>query len=111
MDDAPGSAAEPTELTLIPEVEARRALAGRMLRLSLLMPPYLAAGVGALRILRVIERPGAADLIAGYERYERLDTANRPETPGTARSRETAGRAETPGPAASNEPLGVVRSE
>jgi hypothetical protein len=73
MDDALAGAAEPAELTLIPEVEARRALAGRALRFTVLAPPYPALGVGALRVLRISEGPGAADLVAGYDRYERLE--------------------------------------
>jgi hypothetical protein len=57
MDDAPGGA-EPAELTLIAETDP-------------------AFGVGTLRVLRVLERPGAADVIAGYDRYERRDDAPR----------------------------------
>jgi hypothetical protein len=76
MDDAPGGA-EPAELTLIAETDARRALAARALTFTVLVPPFPAFGVGTLRVLRVLERPGAADIIAGYDRYERRDDAPR----------------------------------
>ena len=62
------------ELTLLPEVAARAALAGRPLVLRLLTPPYPALGVGVLRVLRVTERDGLSELVAGYERYERLES-------------------------------------
>lgn len=59
-------------LVLLPEVEARAALAGRALALRLLRPPYPALGVGTLRVLRVTERLATTDVVAGYDRYERL---------------------------------------
>lgn len=67
-----------TELTLVPEVLARRELAGRALRLHVLRPPYPALGVGTLRVLRIrndVADPSsqALELTVGYERYERLD--------------------------------------
>jgi hypothetical protein len=62
------------ELTLVPEVLARRELTGRAIRLRVLRPPYPALGVGTLRVLRI--REGVAshplELTVGYERYERL---------------------------------------
>jgi hypothetical protein len=65
------------ELTLVPEVLARRELAGRALRLHVLRPPYPALGVGILRILRIredaVDTSPALELTVGYERYERLD--------------------------------------
>jgi hypothetical protein len=63
------------ELTLIPEVLARRELADRALRLHVLRPPYPALGVGTLRVLRIHESAAssALELTVGYERYERLD--------------------------------------
>jgi hypothetical protein len=71
MEDAlPGS--EPTALTLLPETEARLALAARPLSFRLLAPPFRALGVGRLRVLRVVEGPELTELVAGYERYERL---------------------------------------
>jgi hypothetical protein len=78
MDDALREAAEPDSLTLLPEVDVRRALAGRILTFTLLAPPYPAIGVGALRVLRIVEREGAADVIAGYERYERPELPPEP---------------------------------
>jgi hypothetical protein len=60
-------------LTMLPEVEARRLLAGVPLTLAVLRPPYPALGVGALRVLRVRETAaGPLELIAGYDNYERL---------------------------------------
>jgi hypothetical protein len=66
------------ELTLAPEVLARRELAGRALRLHVLRPPYPALGVGILRVLRIRDdaaeaSSSALELTVGYERYERLD--------------------------------------
>jgi hypothetical protein len=60
-------------LSLLPEREARAALAGRTLRLRMLLPPFRALGVGTLRVLRVSECDGRLELTAGYDRYERLD--------------------------------------
>ena len=60
-------------LTLLPEVEARALLGDRPLRFRLLRPPYPAIGIGVLRTLRVGERNGATEIVAGYERYERLE--------------------------------------
>jgi hypothetical protein len=61
---------------MLPWVGARRALGDRPLRFRLLTPPYPAVGAGALRTLRVRalggEHDGAWELLAGYERYERL---------------------------------------
>ncbi len=62
----------PAGSVLLPEVEARRALAGRPLRLLLIAPPYRAVGVGVLRALRIAERDGVTEIAAGYDRYERL---------------------------------------
>jgi hypothetical protein len=60
-------------LTMLPEVEARRLLAGVPLTLDILRPPYPALGVGTLRVLRVRENAAAElELIAGYDNYERL---------------------------------------
>ena len=52
---------------------ARRALAGRPLRLRMLVPPYPAFGVGTLRVLRIREHEPYLEVVAGYERYERRD--------------------------------------
>lgn len=64
------------DLVLMPEVDARRALAGRPIAFSVLAPVGAYAGRGTLRVLRV--RPGKAqgdsgvELICGYEAYDRL---------------------------------------
>jgi hypothetical protein len=64
-------------LTLLPEPAARAALAGRSLVLRVLAPPFPALGVGKLRVLRIVEgegeRDGLSEIVAGYERYERLE--------------------------------------
>ncbi|MFY9780530.1 MAG: hypothetical protein WAJ85_08470 [Candidatus Baltobacteraceae bacterium] len=78
MDETPGRS-EPNALTLLAEDEVRRALAGRTLVFRLLAPPYPALGVGTLRALRVVERGEAAEVVAGYERYERLEAQARRE--------------------------------
>lgn len=59
-------------VTLIPEQRARALLAGRALRLKLLLPPYRALGVGMLRVLRIRDDGECTEMTAGYERYERL---------------------------------------
>jgi hypothetical protein len=64
-------------LTLLPEVAARAALADRSLVFRVLAPPYPALGVGTLRVLRVSERDGLSEIVAGYERYERLESSPR----------------------------------
>jgi hypothetical protein len=61
----------------LPEPAVRAALAERALVLRVLLPPYPALGVGTLRVLRVREEsaPGQTpqtEIIAGYDRYERL---------------------------------------
>jgi hypothetical protein len=59
-------------LTLLREVDVRRALAGTELAFRVLTPPYPALGVGALRVLRIAEFGPHTEIVAGYERYERL---------------------------------------
>ena len=61
-------------LTMLPEVQARRLLAGVPLTIEVLRPPYAALGVGALRLLRVREPAACAalELTVGYDAYERL---------------------------------------
>jgi len=61
-------------LVLLPEVEARTLLAGRVLSFALLRPPFPALGVGELRVLRVCERSAGTHIVAGYDRYERVPT-------------------------------------
>jgi hypothetical protein len=62
-----------TDLTLMPEVQARAALAGRRLRLSVLAPVGPALGVGTLRVLRTTEREDYVELVCGYESYASPD--------------------------------------
>jgi hypothetical protein len=61
-------------LTLLADVRASGLLGTRPIALTLLRPPYPVLGVGALRVLRVSERPDATtDVVASYERYERIE--------------------------------------
>jgi len=63
----------PPDLTLMPEVCARAALAGRRVCLSVLAPVGGALGRGTLRVLRTTERDDAIELVCGYESYERYE--------------------------------------
>ncbi len=76
MDDAP-VAGEPAALTLLPEVEVRRAFGTQRLTFRLLAPPFPALGVGRLRVLRIAERGDTREIVAGYERYERIAEVRR----------------------------------
>lgn len=64
------------DVVMMPWVAARRSLGDRPLRFRLLAPPYAALGLGALRALRIEppagEHDGAWELVAGYDRYEKL---------------------------------------
>jgi hypothetical protein len=64
------------DLVMMPWTQARARLGGHPLRLRLVTPPYPAAGVGTLRLLRVAVLGGAHDgayeLTCGYDGYERL---------------------------------------
>jgi hypothetical protein len=62
---------------MLPEVDARALLGKRNLVLRILRPPYPAVGIGTLRVLRVIEREGRTEMVAGYDGYERLDAGTR----------------------------------
>ncbi|MBC5810710.1 MAG: hypothetical protein GIW95_07665 [Candidatus Eremiobacteraeota bacterium] len=62
-------------LTLLPEVEARRALSGSALSFAVLAPPFPAIGIGTLRVLRVSTLGATTEIVAGYDRYERLPEA------------------------------------
>jgi hypothetical protein len=65
------------DLVLAREVDARRALRGRKLRISLLAPYGAWLGRGALRVLRVkTTGDDSAELLAGYESYERLPSGS-----------------------------------
>lgn len=55
---------------LVPEMQARRALAGQLLRLQVVAPPGAWIGCGKLRVLRVrSEEDGTTSVAAGYESY------------------------------------------
>ncbi len=60
------------DLVLMPEVEARRALAGQQIALRVLAPVGAYAGVGRLRVLRVKPEGGCVELVCGYEAYDRI---------------------------------------
>ncbi len=60
----------------MPEVEARRALSGRIAAFSVLAPVGSYAGKGTLRVLCVREPEpveGCIELICGYESYESVN--------------------------------------
>jgi len=58
---------------LLPEVEARRALRGRRIRMQMLVPIGPWIGCGKLRVLRLHIAPGEneeiAEMAVGYEAY------------------------------------------
>jgi hypothetical protein len=65
---------EASDLTMMTDVEARRALTGRELRYRILSPLGAWMGRGSLRVLRVKameENPVALDITLGYESYEK----------------------------------------
>ena len=45
---------------------------GGTLTIEVIAPPYPCAGVGMLRVVRVVEAEGGVALAAAYEGYERL---------------------------------------
>ncbi len=58
------------DLILLPEVQARRALGERQIRLRVLAPFGTWLGYGVLRVLRLkIGDDQSADLTVGYESY------------------------------------------
>ncbi len=59
-------------LVLLPENDVRVHLRERTLIWRLLRPPYPAVGIGELRLLRLREGPEGTEMVAGYERYDRL---------------------------------------
>jgi hypothetical protein len=64
------------DLILSREVDARRALRGRRVSFSVLAPYGPWVGCGALRVLRLkTADDDSAELVAGYERYERHEFA------------------------------------
>ena len=71
-----------SELTLVPEVDARRALRAHRLRVSVLAPYGAWIGCGALRVLRLkMNDDESATLTVGYESYRRVAGAV-PAAPG-----------------------------
>jgi len=54
---------------LLPEVEARRALRGRRIRLQMVAPIGPWIGCGTLRVLRLTETEEVAEIAVGYEAY------------------------------------------
>jgi hypothetical protein len=76
MDETGIGSMRQEDIVMMPWVTARRSLGDRPLRFRLLAPPYPAVGIGTLRALRVEpltgEHDGAWELVAGYDRYERL---------------------------------------
>ncbi|HZY97498.1 MAG TPA: hypothetical protein VFE35_10375 [Candidatus Cybelea sp.] len=61
------------DLILVPEVQARRALGNRPVRLQMLVPYGAWIGRGALRVLRLkINDDQSAVLTVGYESYHPL---------------------------------------
>ncbi len=71
----------PDDLVLIPEVEARRLLGDRRMRMVMVAPIGAWYGRGRLRVLRIRERDGGEvlELFAGYDSYERANGDGSPE--------------------------------
>ncbi len=65
------------DLVLMPEVDARRALAGQRLVLRVLAPVGAYAGTGTLRVLRVKQQDEGVELVCGYEAYQPLSHSPR----------------------------------
>ncbi len=61
------------QLALMPEVQARRLLGDRCLRTHVVRPFGAWVGVGKLRVINVRAVEGGLELLAGYERYDRVD--------------------------------------
>ncbi len=72
MNEYSSSDRSEIDLTLLPEREVRERLGDRPLRLVVLRPPFAALGVGVLRVLRIAASGERTEIVAGYERYERL---------------------------------------
>ena len=59
------------DLVLVPEVQARRALRERRIRLYVLVPHGAWTGCGTLRVLRLkMNDDETADLTVGYDWYQ-----------------------------------------
>ena len=61
------------QLVLMPEVDARRALAGQAVTLRVLAPVGHYAGCGTLRVLRARPHGDVVELVCGYESYRPFD--------------------------------------
>jgi hypothetical protein len=59
------------DVVLVPEVEVRRSLGARPIRLRVLAPYGAWIGSGKLRVLRLKMNDGEVELVAGYESYRR----------------------------------------
>ena len=59
-----------SDLILMPEVEARRVLGDRRIRLRVLAPYGSWTGRGKLRVLQLKMHDGEVELTAGYEAYQ-----------------------------------------
>jgi hypothetical protein len=59
------------DLTLMTDVQARAALSGRPIHISVLATVGSWLGVGRLRVLRAVEHLGMMHLVYGYESYEK----------------------------------------
>jgi hypothetical protein len=57
------------DLVLMPEVTARKMLAGQPLTFTTLVPIGPFAGRGTLRVLRARPRGESVELVCGYESY------------------------------------------
>jgi hypothetical protein len=69
--------ANANDVVLMPEVEARRVLQGRVARMTVLAPYGNWLGRGALRVLRAVALgegdDGPVELLVGYESYRRAE--------------------------------------
>lgn len=66
-----------SDVTLMPEVDARRVLREHRLRLSVLAPYGNWIGCGRLRVLHVKAHEDVTTLVAGYESYRRIPDQQR----------------------------------
>jgi len=62
------------QFAMMPEVEARRMLGAECTSMRLVHPVGSWAGVGRLRVLCVRVAANGLELLAGYERYEPIDS-------------------------------------
>lgn len=60
------------DLLLVPYTRAIELLADRDITLTILAPPYPAAGLGPLRVVRADDDGAVVRLTATYDDYERL---------------------------------------